>query len=151
MHCLLVVVFDNETDATAGKTELLRLDHEGTISVYGYAVIGKNPDDVVAVTQLDSYGTLSPCARTFLESLSDQTDVALEAGSQASDETAHLSVAKTRKGFIDDVREVLLPHRVAIVAEVQEEWPPVVDSRLEPIGGIVFRWTVSEIQDAAET
>ena len=150
MHCMLVIVFENETDATTGKTELFKLDHEGVISVCGYAVISKNPNDVVAVTQLDSYGTLSPFARTFLESLSDQTDVALEAGSQASDGTADLSVAKTRKSFIDDVREVLLPHRVAIVAEVEEEWPAVVDSRLEPIGGIVFRWTMSEVQHAAE-
>jgi uncharacterized membrane protein len=147
---MLVVVFENEAIADEAKTALLQLDREGTLVIYGYAVMARNVDGAVAVNQADAYGTLSPFARTFLENLNDQTDAALEAGSQASDGTAHLSVAKTRKSFIDDVREVLLPHRVAIVAEVEEEWPPVVDSRLEPIGGIVFRWTMSEVQHAAE-
>ena len=46
--------------------------------------------------------------------------------------------------------EVLVPHRVAIVAEVEEEWPPLLDRRMESIGGVVFRWTVSEVQRTIE-
>jgi len=151
MHCMLVIVFETETDANVGKTELLKLDHEGITSVYGYAVIAKNTDDVVAATQLDSYGTLSPFARTFLESLSDPTDAALGSARQVGDLSAISSVPKTREDFINEAKEVLLPHRVAIVAEVEEEWPAVVESRMEPIGGIVFRWTMSEAQHATET
>jgi hypothetical protein len=145
-----VIVFENETDATAGKTELLKLDHEGIISVCGYAVIAKSPDDVVAAMQLDSYGTLSPFARTFLESLNDPTDAAFRSARQVGDLSAVSSVPKTREDFINEAKGVLLPHRVAIVAEVEEEWPTVVDSRLEPIGGIVFRWTMSQVQHEAE-
>ena len=43
------------------------------------------------------------------------------------------------KEFADDVFKVLLPNRLAIVAEVAEEWTTPVDIHMERIGGIVFR------------
>ena len=49
--------------------------------------------------------------------------------------------------FIDDVTKVLLPNRVAVVAEVAEEWTSPVDARMERIGGAVFRWTLSDVKD----
>lgn len=145
MHCMLVVVFENEINAEQAKTVLLRLDSEGSIDVYGYAVIAKNADGAFDVGQSDAYGTFSPFARILLESLSDPG-----AAQQVGDLTAASSVAKTREDFINGVKEVLRPHRVAIMAEVEEEWPPVVDSHMESIDGIVFRWTMSEAQDAVE-
>ena len=48
------------------------------------------------------------------------------------------------KEFADDVIKLLLPNRLAIVAEVAEEWTTPVDIHMERIGGIVFRWTLSE-------
>ena len=45
--------------------------------------------------------------------------------------------------------EVLVPHRVAIVAEVEKEWTLVLD-RMEATGGVLFRWMVSEVQRAIE-
>ena len=39
MDRMLVVVFDNETNAYEGKKALVQLDNEGSISVYGYAVV----------------------------------------------------------------------------------------------------------------
>jgi len=35
MHDVLVVVFDNEAKADAGKTQLLHMDNDGTISITG--------------------------------------------------------------------------------------------------------------------
>ena len=52
-----------------------------------------------------------------------------------------------RKDFIDDVTKVLLPNRVAVVAEVAEEWTSPVDARMERLGGAVFRWTLSDVKD----
>jgi uncharacterized membrane protein len=147
---MLVVILENESKADEGKTMLLQLDSEGRIGIYGYAVVAKNADGIAVVKQADGHGTLSPFGRTFLESLSDATGGALGAAQQASDFAADSSEAKTRKDFIREAKEVLLPHRVAIVAEVEEELPTVVDSRMESIGGIVFRWTVSEVKHAVE-
>lgn len=150
MHYILVVVFENKTKADEGKTVLLQLDSEGSIAIYGYALVAKNADSTVVVKQADGLGPLSPFAGKLLESLSGDRDTAVSAAPQASDVAADSNNANLRKDFIHDVTEVLLPHRGAIVAEVEEEWTTVVDSRMEPLGGIVFRWTLSEVQHAAD-
>jgi len=151
MHRVLGVVFDNETEADNGKTELLQLDSEGSIGIYGYAVVAKKADGTVLVKQADGHGTLSPFARSLLGSLSDSACPTSEsAARQASDSAADSNKAKTGEKFIRNVMEVLLPNRVAVVAEVEEEWTPVLDTCMESVGGVVFRWTVSEVQHAGD-
>jgi uncharacterized membrane protein len=49
--------------------------------------------------------------------------------------------------FIDDVSKVLLPNRVAVIAEIDEEWTTPVDTRMEAIGGTVFRRALAEVKD----
>ena len=51
MDRMLVVVFGNETKAYEGKKALLQLDNEGSISVYGYAVVAKNADGTASIKQ----------------------------------------------------------------------------------------------------
>ena len=53
MDRMLVVVFDNETKAYEGKKALTQLDNEGSISVYGYAVVAKNADGTASIKQGD--------------------------------------------------------------------------------------------------
>jgi hypothetical protein len=48
--------------------------------------------------------------------------------------------------FIDDVTKTLVPNKVAVVAEIEEDWTTPVDTRMEAIGGIVFRRALSEVQ-----
>jgi len=146
MHRIVVVVLNNETKAEEGKTELLQLDSEGSISIYGYAVVAKKADGTVVVKQADGRGTLSPFARSLLGSLTgSMRSISQSAASQGSDSAPDSNKAKTGDNFIRDVMEVLVPNRVAIVAEVEEEWTPVLDTRMESIGGVVFRWMVSEV------
>ena len=47
--------------------------------------------------------------------------------------------------FIDDVSKSLLPTRVAVVAEIEEDWTTPVDNRMESIGGVVFRRALSDV------
>src|SRR5262249_27245131 len=49
--------------------------------------------------------------------------------------------------FIDDVAKDLLPNRVAVVAEIDEDWTTPVDTRMEAIGGTVFRRALSEVKN----
>jgi gas vesicle protein len=49
--------------------------------------------------------------------------------------------------FIDDVTKVLRPNKVALVAEVEEDWIAPVDTRMEAIGGTVFRRALAEVQN----
>ncbi len=41
--------------------------------------------------------------------------------------------------FIAEVAEYLQPGKAAVVAEVWEEWTMPVDTRMEALGGVVFR------------
>ncbi|HXY52258.1 MAG TPA: hypothetical protein VEI01_22620 [Terriglobales bacterium] len=151
MHRIVVIVFDNETEAEEGKNKLSQLDREGSIGIYGYAVVGKKADGTVVLRQVDRHGTLSPFANSLVGSLCDSACPAPEsAATQAGDSAADSKRAKRGKDFIRDMTQILLPNRVAIVAEVEEEWPPVLDRRMESIGGVIFRWTVSEVQHAVD-
>jgi hypothetical protein len=50
--------------------------------------------------------------------------------------------------FVDDVAKVLLPNRVAVVAEIDEDSTTPVDTRMEATGGTVFRRALSEVKDS---
>jgi len=151
MHRIVVIVFDNETEAEEGKSKLLQLDNEGSIGTYGYAVVAKKADDAVVLRQLHRHGTLSPFANSLLGSLCDSACLGPESAAMpAGDSPPDSNSANTEKEFIREMTQVLLPNRVAIVAEMEEEWPPLLDRRMESIGGVVFRWTASEVQRAIE-
>ena len=64
--------------------------------------------------------------------------------------TADIDNARVGADFVDDVSKVLSPGRVAVVAQVDEEWTTPVDTRMDPLGGIVFRRALSEVQDTVD-
>ena len=147
MDRMLVMVFDDETKAHEGKKALLQLDSDGSISIYSYAVIAKHQDGTVTVKQGDDHGRLGTLAGTSLGSLvgrlSGPTGLALGVTGPTAGATTDWNNA-IGEDFIDDVTKVLLPNRVAVVAEIAEEWTTPVDTRIGRIGGIVFRWTLLE-------
>src|SRR5215472_100328 len=69
MDRMLVVVFDNENKAYDGKKALLQLDDEGSISVYGYAVLAKDADGKATIKQGDDVGPIGTLFGTSLGSL----------------------------------------------------------------------------------
>jgi uncharacterized membrane protein len=50
--------------------------------------------------------------------------------------------------FLYEVGQYLLPGKAAVVAEVWEAWVLPVDTRVQTIGGVVFRRTRGEVADA---
>jgi hypothetical protein len=64
--------------------------------------------------------------------------------------TVDLNKARIGEDFIDDVRQELLPGRFAVVAEIQEGWTTPVDTRMEAIGGTVFRRALSEVKKTVD-
>jgi uncharacterized membrane protein len=69
MDRMLVVIFPNGSKAYEGKRALQQLDGEGSISVYAYAVLTKNPDGTASVKQGDGVGPIGTLAGTSLGSL----------------------------------------------------------------------------------
>jgi uncharacterized membrane protein len=150
MDRMLVVVFDNESKAYEGKKALLQLDSEGSISVYGYAVVAKNADGTASIKQGDDAGPLGTLAGTALGSLigvlGGPVGVAIGATAGfAGGMTGDLLNAGVGDDFVYDVSKSLLPSKVAVVAEIEEDWTTPVDTRMEAIGGVVFRRALSDV------
>ena len=151
MDRMLVVVFDNERKAYEGKKALLQLDAEGSISVYGYAVVAKKADGTSTIKQGDDVGPLGTLVGTTLGSLIGVLfgPVGLAIGATAGftgGATADVYNSGVGDDFIDDVSKSLLPSKVALVAEIEEDWTTPVDTRMEAIGGLVFRRALSEVK-----
>ena len=151
MDRMLVVVFDNETKAYEGKKALLQLDGEGSISVYAYAVLAKHADGTATVKQGDDSGPIGTLLGTSFGSLIGLLGgpVGLAIGASAGlalGAAADLNNARIGEDFIDDVNKMLVPNRVAVVAEIEEDWTTPVDTRMEAIGGSVFRRALSEVK-----
>jgi uncharacterized membrane protein len=152
MDRMLVVVFDNENKAYDGKKALLELDDEGSISVYGYSVLAKGADGKATIKQGDDVGPLGTLFGTSLGSLVGLLGgpAGLAAGAAAGalgGATADLDNSRIGSDFIDDVNKTLTPNHVALVAEIEEEWTTPVDTRMEAIGGKVYRRALSEVSD----
>jgi len=151
MDRMLVVVFDNENKAYEGKKALQQLDGEGSISVYGYAVLAKNADGTATIKQGDDVGPIGTLLGTSLGSLigvlGGPAGVALGAAAgMATGSAFDLTNVQVGSDFIDDVQKVLSPKKVALIAEIEEDWTTPVDTRMEAIGGAVFRRTLSEVR-----
>ena len=149
MDRMLVVVFPNESKAYEGKGALQQLDNEGSISVYGYAVLTKNADGSASLKQGDDVGPIGSLVGTSLGSLIGILGgpvgvVAGAAAGMAVGSSIDLNNIRVGSDFIDDVRKSLVPSRTALIAEVDEEWTTPVDTRMEAIGGSVFRRSLSE-------
>src|SRR6516162_3999123 len=154
MDRMLVVVFDNENKAYEGKKALQQLDNEGSVSVYGYAVLAKNADGSATIKQGDDVGPIGTLLGTSLGSLLGVLGwpagmaVGAAAG-MAAGSAIDLDNVRVGSDFIDDVQKVLSPRKVALIAEIDEDWTAPVDTRMEAIGGTVFRRALSEATQTA--
>ena len=155
MDRMLVVVFNNEASAYEGKKALLQLDDEGSISVYAYAVVAKQADGTTTVKQGDDMGPLGTLLGTSFGSLIGLLGgpVGLAVGAASGfvvGAAADLDNARIGDDFIEDVNKVLIPTKVAVVAEVEEDWTTPVDTRMEAAGGTVFRRALSKVRDTVD-
>jgi uncharacterized membrane protein len=151
---MLVIVFDNESKAYEGTSALRQLNSDGDLTVFASAVVKKNADGTANVKP-DDWGPLGALVGTAWGTLlgllggpvglAVGTSVGLVAGV-----TADLSDLRVGEDFISDVTKELRPGRVAVVAEVDEDWTTPVDTRMEALGGIVFRRTLSEVKDTID-
>jgi len=151
MDRMLVVVFDNEGKAYEGKRTLLDLDAEGSITVYGYAVVTKGANGTVSVKEEDDYGPIGTLLGTTLGSLigllGGPLGFAIGLGTGAiAGSAVDLNEARIGGDFVDDINKTLTPNKFALVAEIEENWTTPVDTRMEAIGGTVFRRALSDVK-----
>lgn len=155
MERMLVVVFDNEKKAFEGESALKQLEREGSFSIYAGAVVVKHADGTVSVKQLDDSGPIGTLTGTAVGSLIGVLGgpVGLAVGAASGLALGALYDAdeiRVGESFLGDVSKSLTPNKVAVVAEVEEEWTTPVDTRMEALGGTVLRRTLWEVQNTVD-
>jgi len=153
MNRMLVVVFDDEGKAYEGRKALLELSAKGSIFVFASAVLAKSSDGTAAVKEQDDapLGTLLGTSMgTLIGLLAGPVGTAIGAlGGLTLGLMTDIDASRIGSDFIDDVRKALSPGKVALVADIDEEWTTPVDTRMEKLGGTVFRRRFSDVRDTA--
>ncbi len=152
MERMLVVVFDNEKKAFEGRSALRQLEAEGNLTIYQGAVILKHADGTVSVKQIDDSAPVNTLTGTAVGALigvlGGPVGVALgAAGGLGVGVLYDADTLQVGEDFVEDVSKSLAPNKVAVIAEVEEAWTTPVDTRMEELGGTVFRralWLVQE-------
>jgi uncharacterized membrane protein len=143
MEKMLAVVFDDKSKAYRGSEILKALDEEGSITVHSQAVIQKNADGSISVYENDDF-PVRTAGGTALGSLIGLFGgpVGLGIGAMAGALVGSLNdlyVAGVDADFVDEVAAKLKAGKYAVVADLSEEWETPVDTRMEPVGGTIFR------------
>jgi uncharacterized membrane protein len=158
MEKMLVVVFDDERKTYEGLRALHQLDAEGSVTIHAESVIKKDANGTVSVRQAEGDFPIRTVGGTAIGSLIGLLGgpVGLGIGGVAgalAGSIGDLYVAGVNTDFLDDVSAVLTPGKCAVVADVSEEWVTPLDSRMEVLGGVVFRslrTTVEDVQRARD-
>jgi uncharacterized membrane protein len=153
MDKMLVVVFPTESAAYEGSKALSTLDREGSIVLYAAAVIAKDAAGKVAVKQEADEGPLGTTVGLLTGTL-----IGLIAGPAGAVAGAYAGTvgggmfdlvrAGVGSDFVDDAAGSLKPGKVAVIAEINEEWVTPVDTRMAALGGEVLRRARTEVVDA---
>jgi uncharacterized membrane protein len=152
MEKMLVVVFDSESKAYEASRALVQLDVEGSIAIHAESVIKKNDDGTVTVEKVDGDFPVRTVGGTAIGSLIGLLGgpvgfgVGAAAGALAGS-IADLHVAGVGAEFLDQVTAALAPGKCAVLADISEEWVTPIDTRMEPLGGSVFRTPKKSFED----
>lgn len=152
MNKLLVAVFENEPAADDGLKALRSLHAAGDITLYATGVLARDAQGTVSVKKSmnpDPTATVTGLAvGSLIGLLGGPVGVVIGAATgTAVGAVRDYWVAGVGLDFIDIATRHLQPGKVALVAEIEEEWVIPVDLALEAAGGQVFRRARSEVAE----
>ena len=152
MSKYVVTVFDDEKGAYDGARALIDLDNQGSIAVYEGAVISKEPDGRVRIRDEATEGPIGTMSGMLLGSMIGVLGgpgglVAGAAAGSLGGMMVDLYDVGVGDAFLDDVAVELTPGKHAVVAEIGEGWTLPLDSRMEELGGRVFRHWRLDVED----
>jgi uncharacterized membrane protein len=152
MERMLVVIFDNETKAYEGTSALRQLERDGDIALYAGAVMVKSGTGATTVKDIEDTeppGTLmGTSVGAMIGLLGGPVGVAIGATwGLALGALTDLADSRVGGDFVDEVGQSLTPNKVAVIAEIEEDWTTPVDTRMEALGGLVFRRALSDVRE----
>lgn len=149
MQKIIFVSFKNEKQAHEGARAMSEVH---TNVLYAGAIIAQDPNGKVVVRQsiVDRpASTLAGLLMGNLVGLLGPAAVAIDSGSGALLGAA-IDAAKAgiTTEFLQTIQKELAAGKTGLIAEIDEEWESPIDLRMEPLGGIVFRQTRTQVEEA---
>ena len=144
MNKILVAVFDNEAAANGGLQALRTLHGKGDITLYASGMVAKDVDGRVSVKTAQDFGAQGTATGHAVGSLVGLFvgPVGATVGSMAgvvAGAARDVWVTGVGVDFIERAERHFQPGKVALVAEMEEEWIIPVDTALEAAGAWVLR------------
>jgi uncharacterized membrane protein len=152
MERMLTVIFDDESKAYEGTRALHELDSEGSISIHAQAVITKSPNGIISIKQSGDEFPIRTLSGTAIGSLIGLLGGPVGFGVGAAAGTLVGALTDVHRSgvneeFLGGVSAKLTPGKWAIVSDISEEWVTPVDSRMEALGGTVYRADRKNFED----
>jgi uncharacterized membrane protein len=152
MTNLVVISFKNEAQALAGSHKLIELESHGGISVYEKVIVKKDLNGETSAIQGDTSDGLRVLSGMALGTLIGAVAgpvgllVGMISGTMTGAllETNHYNFSED---FISKVYSRLQPGTVAIIGEIYEQGPVLVDKAMESLGSSVLRSNVDDAYD----
>ncbi len=150
MNKMMVAIFDNEAAADAGLQALHALDTNGDITLYASGVVAKDLSGAVRIVKpvhQSPEGTGAGLAvGSLIGLLGGPVGLAVGALTGAAvGAVRDFWAAGVGLDFIEEAGAHLQPGKVALVAELEEEWVVPVNTALESAGGHVMRRARSDL------
>jgi uncharacterized membrane protein len=148
---MLVVVFDDEDSAIQGSHALDELDRDSYIAVYDAVIVVKNPNGTISVRRSGEFGPTDTVRGLAVGSLIGLLGGPLGAAMGAAGGSligglADFENVRVGSDFIEESAKELVPGKVALVAEIEEEEITPLDVRMEALGGRVLRRSLRELK-----
>jgi uncharacterized membrane protein len=147
-----VVVFPDESKAYEGMRSFKELHDEGSLTLYGIAVIAKDADGNVSVKESQDEGpvgtALGMLTGALVGVLAGPAGVAVgAAGGGMVGSMFDLANVGVGIEFVDLVGSKMKAGTAAILAEVEEYWTTPLDTRMEALGGTILRQQRLDFED----
>jgi uncharacterized membrane protein len=152
MNKMLVAVFETETKAYEGLSALKGLHNNGDITLYAAAVIHKDQKGQIQVIEDADKGPIGTgvglLTGSLIGLLGGPVGMAIGAltGTMAG-LIYDVNADDIDSTFVDDVSAALGDGKTAIVCEIDEAWTIPIDTKLQALGGLVFRRLRYEVEE----
>jgi uncharacterized membrane protein len=152
MSKFIVIVFPNDSRAYEGTRALKGLHAEGSLTLYGMAVIAKDSAGKVSIKDAADAGPLGTAVGALVGGLVGVIGgpvgvLAGAAGGTLMGSLFDIVNYGVGEDFVIKVSQQLAPSKTAVVTEIDETWTTPLDARMEALGGTVLRTWRADFED----